>query len=131
LYFIILYNLMWEYISIYIFLIYLLLWNGIYMFVILKMFYVFMLIFWMEIIPYLFLHFKLCVCIGKWNCVFASLKLDIYVSGFDNDYFFLYFNTKLYILCLLMWSCILYFYLIQIPYVSEWLYEWLFMNMCM
>jgi len=71
------------------------------------------------------------VCVGQCNCVFAYLKSNIYVSGFENDYFLLYFNTKLCIVCLLIWSCILYFYLIQIPYVCEWLYECLFMNMCM
>ena len=103
----------------------------IYMFVILKTFYVFMLIFWIQTMHHHCLFILNCVslclvefhvyvsgfdgvfswivCLLVWNC--------LYMSGFQNDYFLLYLGTKLYIACFPIWTCILYVYFIEITYV--------------
>ena len=73
---------------------------------------------------------NLCVCLVE-LCVFFFETSYLYVGGPNNDYFLLNLETKFYIVCLLIWSSILYVYLIKIPYVCECLYPCLFMNICM
>lgn len=90
--------------------------------------------------PSLFVHLKLCkivfsriACICEWFWQFFLFELCFCL--FEIAYIWAVLTMDIcfymYIVCLLIWTCILYVYFIEIMYIHEWLYECLFMNICM
>ena len=115
-----------EYIFINPFLIYLLLWNGIYMFVILKMFYVFMLIFWIEIVPYFFVHFQLCVCVcGSVQFFVCLFEIEYICEWFWEWLFSFLFQHKI-VYCVFAYLELYFVFLFNSNSICMWMVVWMF-----